>query len=422
MPVRPPISASQRLTPTRFARAVLLLALAACTSAGPTESAPVRLGALYPMTGVLQHYGSEELRGVEIAVELFNSRGGLHERPIELVTADAPDVERGWQEAHRLADEGVPAIIGSYSSTLSLAASEAAHREGVLYWETGAVADLVTGRGYPEVFRMGPSGAVLSAQAAGFATEVLGPRFKIATEDLKVAVVYEDDPYGSSVGDGIEREARTRGFRLVGSFPYDPAKEDFAGILTSLGKLRPDIVVAASYLHDGARFRERLLASGLQIKALIGKCAAFYTAEMARLLGSKINGVFVSDKPMDVAPTALTPEGRALAEELRSRYLHRYAGMPEAAAYMGFSGAWALLAYALPNARSLSAADIAASARSIDIPDGSLPNGAGVRFAPPDSPEAGQNLRAFGVVWQWQDGTPVLVWPPPAARGAPQFA
>ena len=410
------------MNPSRFARAALLLVLAACTSTVRSDASPIKLGTLYPTTGVLQHYGTEELRGVEIAVELFNSRGGLHGRPVELVSADAPDVDTGWREAHRLADEGVPVIIGSYSSTLSLAASEAAHRQGILYWETGAVADLVTGRGYPEVFRMGPSGAVLSAQAAGFATEVLAPKFDIATKDLRVAVVYEDDPYGSSVGDGIKREAEARGFRLVGSFPYDPAKEDFAGILASLARLKPDIVVAASYLHDGARFRERLVASGLKIKALIGKCAAFYTAEMAKLLGPKINGVFVSDKPMDIAPAALTTEGQSLAEELRSRYLHRYAGMPEAAAYMGFSGAWALLAHTLPHARSLAPADIAAAARAIDIPDGALPNGAGIRFAPADGPEAGQNLRAFGVVWQWQDGKPVLVWPPAAARGAPEFS
>ncbi len=410
------------MNPSRFARAALLLVLAACTSTVRSDASPIKLGTLYPTSGVLQHYGTEELRGVEIAVELFNSRGGLHGRPVELVSADAPDIDTGWSEAYRLAGEGVPVIIGSYSSTLSLAASEAAHRQGILYWETGAVADLVTGRGYPEVFRMGPSGAVLSAQAAGFATQVLAPKFKIATKDLKVAVVYEDDPYGSSVGDGIKREAASRGFRLVGSFPYDPAKEDFAGILSSLARLEPDIVVAASYLHDGARFRERLVASGLKIKALIGKCAAFYTAEMAKLLGSKINGVFVSDKPMDIAPTALTTEGQALAEELRSRYLHRYAGVPEAAAYMGFSGAWALLAHTLPHARSLAPADIAAAARTIDIPDGSLPNGAGIRFAPAGGPEAGQNLRAFGVVWQWQDGKPVLVWPPAAARGAPEFS
>lgn len=403
----------------RAASAILLCALAACTSVASATRGPVRIGALYPLSGPLAPYGSEELRGVKVAVEMLNARGGLRGRTIAIDVADAPDVRTGWRETYRLARAGVPAVIGTYSSTIALAGSEAAHRNKIVWWETGAVADLVTARRYPEVFRLGPSGATLAAQSAAFATEVLAPRFGIARTALRVAVVYEDDPYGSSVGDGIRREATVRGFRLVGDFPYDPATEDFAGIVRSLARLRPDVVVIASYLHDGARFRERLVDAKLPIKAVIGKCAAFYTPEMAKLLGARIDGVFVADKPMDVAPTALTAAGRALEQEFRSRFVRRYDREPEAAAYMGFSGAWALIAETLPKARSLAPADIAAAARTLDLPDGSLPNGSGLRFAPAGDPMAGQNLRAFGVVWQWQGGRPILVWPPAAARGAP---
>jgi len=405
----------------RFEALGLLLALAACTASASATRPTIRIGALYPTTGSLAHYGGEELRGVKIAVDLFNERGGLTGRKVALDVAPAPDVDTGWRNAYALARRGAPVILGTYSSTISLAASEAAHRNGVVYWETGAVADLVTSRGYRDVFRLGPSGATLARQAAGFSTEVLAPRFQIATKDLKVAVVFEDDPYGSSVGEGIRRESVERGFRLVGSFPYDPAREAFDGIISSLARLRPDVVVAASYLHDGARFRTKVVEAKLPIKALIGKCAAFFTPEMARLLGSKIDGVFVADKPMEIAPTALTSEGRSLERELRSRYTRRFGRAPEAAAYMGFSGAWALLAGALPRARSLAPADIAAAARSIDMPWGSLPNGSGVSFEASGS-MAGQNDRAFGVVWQWQAGKPVLVWPRSAARGEPVLA
>ena len=397
---------------------VLLAALAACTSTASAAKPAIRIGALYPTTGALAHYGAEELRGAKIAVELFNERGGVRGRKVELDVADARDVDAAWRNAYAMARRGVPVMLGAYSSTIALAASEAAHRNKIVYWETGAVADLVTSRGYREVFRLGPSGATLARQAAAFATEVLAPRFKIARDALKVAVVYEDDPYGSSVGAGIAREAAQRGFKLVGSFPYDPAKEAFVGIIASLRRLRPDVVVAASYLHDGARFRSALVDAKLPIKALIGKCAAFYTPEMAKLLGSKIDGVFVADKPMDIAPAALTAEGRALEAELRARYAKRYGRAPEAAAYMGFSGTWPLLAGALTRARGLTPEAIAGAARTIDFAWGSLPNGSGVRFETA-GPMTGQNERAFGVVWQWQNGKPVLVWPLSAARGAP---
>ena len=395
---------------------VVLIALATANS---QSNSLIRIGALYPLTGPLAKYGNEELRGVKIAVQLVNTRGGINGRLVTLEIADAPDVAAGWRETYRLARKKVPAIIGTYSSTIALAGSEAADRNKVVWWETGAVADLVTSRGYPEVFRLGPSGATLAAQSAAFATEVLAPRFKIAPRALKLAVVYENDPYGSSVGDGIRAEAAAKGFRLAGSYPYDPATETFAGIMRELARAKPDVVVIASYLHDGARFREALLGSKLPIKAVIGKCAAFFTPEMAKLLGAKIDGVFVADKPMDIAQAALTADGRALETEFRTRFQRTYGRAPEAAAYMGFSGAWALVGETLPKALTISAADIATAARELDLPAGSLPNGSGVRFAPAGDALAGQNTRAFGVVWQWQGGKPVLVWPPIAARGEP---
>jgi branched-chain amino acid transport system substrate-binding protein len=410
--------------PRRLQRTVLLLALvllAGCfRGGGPASAGPLRIGALYPLTGPQGPYGTDESRGVQIALDLFNARGGLNGRQVQLDLVDAPDVDVAWREAHRMVAAKVPAIIGTYGSTLSIAASEVAHRAGVVYWETGAVADMVTSRRYPEIFRMGPSGATLAAQASAFSVDVVAPHYKIAVKDLRLAVVYENDPYGASVGAGIKHEAAVRGFRLVGSYGYNPATEDFATIMPALAKARPDIVVAASYLNDGAKFRTAVLRAKLPLKALIGKCAAFFTQAMADLLGSKINGVFVSDKPMEVSPKALLPEGAALEQELRTRFFASYGKQPTAMAYMGFSGGWAFLD-ALSRASSPTASAIEQAALRLDLPAGSLPNGAGVRFAPPSAAMAGQNLRALGVVWQWQSGRPVLVYPPIAARGVPVF-
>ena len=79
---------------------VVLIALGTAVS---QSKATIRLGAVYPLTGPLAHYGNEELRGVKIAIQLINARGGVDGRVVTLDVADAPDVGAGWRETYRLA-------------------------------------------------------------------------------------------------------------------------------------------------------------------------------------------------------------------------------------------------------------------------------------------------------------------------------
>jgi branched-chain amino acid transport system substrate-binding protein len=51
--------------------------------------------------------------------------------------------------------------------------------------------------------------------------------------------------------------------------------------------------------------------------------------------------------------------------------------------------------------------DIRAAALSMDLPEGSLINGSGLKFSnfdlPDDPKDAGQNIRSSIGVWQWQN-------------------
>jgi branched-chain amino acid transport system substrate-binding protein len=68
----------------------------------------------------------------------------------------------------------------------------------------------------------------------------------------------------------------------------------------------------------------------------------------------------------------------------------------------GFTAAWALFHDVLPSAASPDdSVSIATAARAVDLPEGSLPNGSGLRFAT-DPVRLGQNELAAAVVWQWQ--------------------
>ena len=66
---------------------------------------------------------------------------------------------------------GDAVVVGAYSSELSIPASQAASDAGLVYWEAGAVADQLTGRGLPLVFRVGASGANLGTNSAQFAVD-----------------------------------------------------------------------------------------------------------------------------------------------------------------------------------------------------------------------------------------------------------
>ncbi|TME31020.1 MAG: hypothetical protein E6I62_07830 [Chloroflexi bacterium] len=87
----------------------------------------------------------------------------------------------------------------------------------------------------------------------------------------------------------------------------------------------------------------------------------------------------------------------------------------------GFSAAWVLFRDVLPaaaNSPALNAGTIASAARQLDIPAGSLANGAGVRFST-DAATLGQNTRATAVIWQWQAvRSYTFVWPASYATGS----
>ncbi len=133
---------------------------------GLPAGAPIRIGAVFPIGGNAAVLAVPELAGVQIAADLVNADGGIGGRPIQLevrsldARADAPAVMEALKR------EGIDIVIGAYSSDLSIAASSAADAAGLLYWESGAVADQLTGRGLPLVFRVGASGSNLGATCA----------------------------------------------------------------------------------------------------------------------------------------------------------------------------------------------------------------------------------------------------------------
>ncbi len=175
------------------------------------------------------------------------------------------------------------------------------------------------------------------------------------------------------------------------------------------------MLFVASYLADGIALRRQQVAQHLRLAASVGTSSSYCLEDFGAALRRDAVGLFASDKPDAHAPNpnGLRPEARTLLTRADAAYRTAYGGSMSAAALAGFSGTWALLRWVLPHATSMRVEDLSRAARQVDIPDGGLPNGAGVSFGRPRTAVAGANLRAASVIWEWTGvNRREVAWPP----------
>jgi branched-chain amino acid transport system substrate-binding protein len=389
----------------------LVLLSAACAQAQPDQRQDLVIGAIYPLTGPQAPGGTQELAGVRAALSVAESTGALkfHVR-LQVVDATTPQAAAAAVD-QLVRDYQVPAILGTYGSTLSAAASARAEELKTVYWETGAVADPITAqRRY--VFRTVATGSALGRMAVTFTHDVLVPRMKLSAP--RAAVLRVNDVYGRSVGGGEEALARSMGIQVVDVIEYNPSAYDADVISARLASDHADFLWDVSYIDDGVAIWQALLRNQVSFKAAIGTSSAFCMEEFSRRVGSGSVGVYAADKPDgEINPAALSPVGRSLLAKARAEFA-RTGQTLDIPGVAGFVGGWTLVNDVLPKVSGQPTADsIRGAALSVDVPTGDSINGGGVKFGSGGSLDEGQNTRAAAVIGQWQAvGVMNVLFPP----------
>lgn len=398
----------------------LLVVAAACGESQANPSHELVLGAIYPLSGPQAAGGKEELAGVKAALELARSTGAL-KVPVRLDVVDANTPQAAATAVdHLVRDDHVPAILGTYGSTLSAPAAARAEELKTVYWETGAVADPITSQRH-YVFRTVATGGALGRMAVTFTHDVLIPGYKLQAP--RVAIIRVNDVYGRSVGGGEQALAASLGIDVVDVIEYDPHAFDAPAIATRVAADHPDFLWDVSYLDDGVAIWQALLSQHVAVRAAVGTSSAFCMPEFGRRLGGGAVGVYAADKPdADISAAALSPAGLALLNQARSIYARDNGGASMSIpAVAGFVGGWTLFHDVLGRmSGAVTSESIRAAALNIDVPVGDSINGGGVRFGAAGSLDEGQNTRAAAVVGQWQAvGVMNIVYPPAYATGSP---
>lgn len=405
----------------------LLVAILAATIVVPAASyaqAPIRIGVLLPLTGPFAKNGIENWEAMKIARDMINERGGVNGRKIEYLEGDATSPAAAISETERLiTNEGIKITTGSFASPLAIAVSQAAERHGVFHWETTGAAEIITRRGFKHTFQVGAPARKYGQAAVDFIIDDLSKRLNKPVSDLRIALLWENRAFGKSVGDGIRAYTGKKGIKLVYDEGYDQFSTDMTPIVQKLKDSKPDIVIAISFPNDAILFQRKAKELNFNVSAFIGVSAGYSSPDLRASIGNMVNGIFVADFPPKVNPNVLKPEVRKIADEFYKRYEKKMGRAPAGHATAGFSAIWALFTDVLPKAKTFEPDELRDIALKLDLPEGSLVNGSGIKFTnfdwPDDPKDAGQNLRASIGVWQWTQNGNEEVFPPKLATHEP---
>lgn len=293
---------------------VLLIVLIAVMS-GCEGKKPVRIGFAGSFSIRFSDMGAEGRNGVLLATEQINKSGGLHGRPVELIVKDdRHDAEMAVRVDKELIAEGVVAIIGHMTSTMSMAAYPLINKEKIVMISPTASTDELTGID-DYFFRITSSSKTDSDQLARYAFKVMGLR--------KIRGVYDlsNQAYTEGYYRNFKTEFESMGGKLAPETTFISENEvsyfkmaqnlldgdgvfiiagtvDTAMICQQIRKLNPEIPILSSgwakkpyILHHGGRSVEDVIFPQVFNEQSTHKNYARFKQQFSKRFGKKPNFV-----------------------------------------------------------------------------------------------------------------------------------
>lgn len=410
-------------------RSIRLVSFAAATAAACfaslalAQGKEIKIGVIYDYTGPFAAGGSQAAAiATKIAIEMINEKGGVEGYKINAIHADAQSkAEVAINEATRLLEqEKVDLIMGVYSSAHCVPLAQKVDAAKKFMWANVCVASAVfKGKNLQYVFRPQVHSDQFGAASCSFLNENAKAKLKMDPKDLKVAIIYEDGPYGSGVASANEEVCRQYGMNVVMKEGYSATAPDLSSLVTKLRRARADVILHTGYNPDITLFWRQAREQGLKWAAMIGHGAGYGQYDKLEAAFGKDAEFIYNVDPVAAQlldPKTLQPGMGDLTNEMIKRYrAETKADQIPPHASMGFNQSWIFFTDVLPRAikkyGGISPEALRKAALETDIPVGGTIQGYGVKFYPPGHQMSGQNERSSPVVMQYIKGETKIVWP-----------
>src|SRR3954465_12331294 len=383
----------------------------------------IKIGVLYDYTGPFAGGGSKAAAiGNKIAIDMINQKGGVEGHKIVGIYTDAQSkTDVAINETERLLNEQkVDVIMGVFSSAQCVPMAAKIDAAKKIFWANVCVSSAVfKDRNLKYVFRANIHSDQYGDASCTFLSENAKAKLGKEPKDLKVAIIYEDGPYGSGIAQANETRCKDFGMQIVHKEAYTATSTDLSALVTKLRRAQPDVILHTGYNPDITLFLRQAKEAGLKFQALIGHGAGYGQFDkLMETFKDDVNYVYnvdpVAAQLLD-AKTLKAGLGDLTAEMVRRYKAETGANEVPTHVSMGFNQTWIFLTDVLPRAikkhGGYDPEALRKAALETDIPEGGTIQGYGVKFFPPGTPMAGQNERSTPAVMQLVNGETKVVWP-----------
>lgn len=257
----------RRFDPALKAVAGALLTAASLAASPAAAQEPYRIGALNPVTGAGNTYGSGMQKSIVAAAAEVNAAGGAAGRKVEVVAEDDQTAaEPALLAAKKLIEVNkVNAILGTWSSSVSLAIQPLTKATNTLFMHTSSAPPLFSQNERQLAWGF-QSGSKYNGQAMTDAAKREG--FK------RPAIMnFNNDAAIGNVG-FFRSTWEAGGGKVLTSVTYEPRRTSYRSELQKVLGTNPDVVALSGYLPDTTIILREAYELGATAKFIIPGWAA----------------------------------------------------------------------------------------------------------------------------------------------------
>jgi branched-chain amino acid transport system substrate-binding protein len=262
----------------------------------PAADAEVWIATAGPMTGAYAWFGEQYQRGVGLAVEDLNAKGGVLGQSVELIVGDDfCDPEQAVALARKLASDGVTFVAGHWCSHSSIPASKVYEEAEILMIAPGAISSKLTDEGGPNVFRVCGRDDRQGTKVADYLADHWAGK--------KIAILNDGTTFGAGLANAVRRRLHERGVRAAMDEAYTPGEADYSALVSKMQTAGADVLFVGGYHRETGLILREAHERGYDLRLIANSAMA--TADFPMIMGPTVEGtVMVAATDMRKSPEA----------------------------------------------------------------------------------------------------------------------